>query len=79
LVLELLADFQIQHWLTECLSSSVGGHRAMKSFLSLIAGFALLALLAACGGGGGGGGGNNPPPASSSNWDQLIWDQGNWL
>jgi hypothetical protein len=33
-------------------------------------------LLDSCGGGGGGGGGGTPAP--SSNWDSMVWDQGNW-
>jgi predicted small lipoprotein YifL len=37
-----------------------------------------LLTLAACGGGGGGGG-ETPPSSTSSNWDQLVWDQGNWM
>ena len=32
-------------------------------------------LLSACGGGGGDGAG----PAGSSNWDELQWDQDNWV
>jgi hypothetical protein len=46
----------------------------------------VLLALVACGGGGGGGGesgggsgGDTPPPATGSNWDQLIWNQGNWM
>jgi hypothetical protein len=50
----------------------------------------VLILLAAgvvtgCGGGGGGGGGGEGdtapsagPVAQSSQWDSLIWDQGQW-
>jgi hypothetical protein len=29
-------------------------------------------------GSGGGGNSNNPPAANASEWDALIWDQGNW-
>lgn len=36
---------------------------------------ALAALTTACGGSGGGGNNNTTP---SSNWDSLVWDQGNW-
>ena len=41
----------------------------------------MLALigLTACGGGGGGGATPTHPPTGSSNWDSLIWDQGNWV
>lgn len=42
-----------------------------KTGLRLLFAFAIAASLTACGGGGGGGG-------SANNWDELVWDQGNW-
>jgi len=32
-------------------------------------------LITSCGGGGGG---SDDTDSISSNWDEMIWDQGNW-
>ena len=50
-----------------------------KRRLTVVSMLFVLVTLAGCGGGGGGGGGGAPPtPTGSSNWDALVWDQGNW-
>lgn len=43
-------------------------HRVFGSLVIAI----LLFCFSGCGGGGGG------SSTTSSNWDQLVWDQGNW-
>lgn len=50
----------------------------MKSLKNriLIATLFLAALV--CGGCGGGADSQPPSVNESSNWDELIWDQGNW-
>ena len=50
----------------------------MKTFLRMLPGIFLLALLSACGGGGDGGGTPPPPPSGSNNWDTMVWDRDNW-
>lgn len=45
--------------------------RHMRAALALGVIAALLLFVAGCGGSGGNGG-------AGSNWDQLVWDQGNW-
>jgi len=47
----------------------------IRSFLkSILLTATALLLLSACGGGGGGDDAN----ANSSNWDDMVWDKGNW-
>jgi len=42
--------------------------------IAAIALIGIALLLDSCGGGGGPGGAAAP----SSNWDSMVWDQGNW-
>jgi hypothetical protein len=43
--------------------------------IAAIALIGMALLLDSCSGGGGGSGGAAAP---SSNWDSMVWDQGNW-
>lgn len=47
-------------------------------FLRIVVPLIALAILTACGGGGGGST-PPPPPAALDSWDQMNWDEGEWI
>lgn len=64
---------------TTCsLSSPAQSNRLQRSinYRSCAVMLSIAFALSACGGGGGGGG--TTTPQASNNWDQMVWDQGNW-
>lgn len=45
-----------------------------RMMIRMVAGLLIVAALVGCGGGGG----SSSNQSQRSNWDTMVWDQGNW-